>query len=161
MNAKTMEGLTGASASIHMVSTPMSIAKEAERKGDTEKMKRALGYAAGLVDQADQYSEKTSEGMKLDAKEAREQEALRQKELTEARKKEREEQEKQIREGGVKQEGPDFDSAEISREGKIQSETTGLPSPVSPNSSQNMGYDKSGETAELAAETGAALNVSA
>ena len=92
MNAKTMEGLTGASASIHMVSTPMSIAKEAERKGDTEKMKRALGYAAGLVDQADQYSEKTSEGM---------------------------------------------------------------------NSSQNMGYDKSGETAELAAETGAAVNVSA
>ena len=67
MNVKTMEGLTGASASIQMVATPMSVAKEAESKGDTEKMKRALGYAAGLTDQAEAYSEKTSEGMKADA----------------------------------------------------------------------------------------------
>ena len=33
MNAKTMEGLAGASTSIRMVSTPMNVAKEAERKG--------------------------------------------------------------------------------------------------------------------------------
>ena len=30
MNVKTMEGLAGASASIRMISTPMSVAEEAE-----------------------------------------------------------------------------------------------------------------------------------
>ena len=73
MNAKTMEGLAGASASVRMISTPMNIAKEAERKGDMDKMQRALNYASGLAEQAGEYSEKTSQGMKLDAKEAQEQ----------------------------------------------------------------------------------------
>lgn len=76
MNAKTMEGLAGASASINMMSTPMNVAKEAERKGDTEKMQRALGYAAGLAEQAEKYGEKTSQGMKLEAEEAKEQEKI-------------------------------------------------------------------------------------
>ena len=53
MNVKTMEGLAGAGTSISLVSTPMSVAKEAERKGDTEKMKRALSYAAGMTEQAE------------------------------------------------------------------------------------------------------------
>ena len=59
MNVKTMEGLAGASTSVNMLSTPMNVAKEAERKGDVDKMKRALGYAAGVVEQADDYSEKS------------------------------------------------------------------------------------------------------
>ena len=42
MNIKTMEGLAGANTSIQLISTPMSVAKEAERKGDTEKLKRKL-----------------------------------------------------------------------------------------------------------------------
>lgn len=77
----------------------MSVAKEAERKGDTEKLKRALSYASEMADQAEQYSEKTDEGMKLEAKEAKEQEELRQEELIKARKAEREEQENRIKEG--------------------------------------------------------------
>ena len=71
MHAKTMEGLAGASASIQMLSTPMNVAKEAERKGDIDKMKRAMSYAAGLTEQAGEYSQKSSEGMKLDAQEAK------------------------------------------------------------------------------------------
>ena len=51
-----MEGLAGASASIQMLSTPMNVAKEAERKGDIDKMKRAMSYAAGLTEQAGEYS---------------------------------------------------------------------------------------------------------
>ena len=46
MHAKTMEGLAGASASIQMLSTPMNVAKEAERKGDIDKMKREIGRAS-------------------------------------------------------------------------------------------------------------------
>ena len=49
MNAKTMEGLAGASASMSLISTPMNVAKEAERKGDTDKMQRALGSAASRL----------------------------------------------------------------------------------------------------------------
>ena len=52
MNVKTMEGLAGASTSVSLASTPMNIAKEAERKGDIDKMKRAMGYAAGMMDEA-------------------------------------------------------------------------------------------------------------
>lgn len=88
MNVKTMEGLAGASTSVSLASTPMNIAKEAERKGDIDKMKRAMGYAAGMMDEADQYSEKASQGMKLDAEKAKEQEKLRQEELVKARKEE-------------------------------------------------------------------------
>lgn len=98
MHAKTMEGLAGASASIQMLSTPMNVAKEAERKGDIDKMKRAMSYAAGLTEQAGEYSQKSSEGMKLDAQEAKKKEEERQEELIRARQKEREELEKRIEE---------------------------------------------------------------
>lgn len=152
MNVKTMEGLAGASTSMSMISIPMGVAKEAENKGDTEKMKRALGYAAGLVDQAEEYSEKTSEGMELDAKEAKEKEKLRQEELIEARKAEREEQKKQENAG--------FDSVKISEEGKYQAQMAGSPTPAAIDSSQNAVYDKSGGTVEPAAEPGENVNVS-
>ena len=89
MNAKTMEGLAGASTSISMISTPMNIAKEAERKGDTEKMKRAMSYGAEMAGQAEAYSEKTSQGMKLEAEEAKKQEKQQQEDLIRARREER------------------------------------------------------------------------
>ena len=105
MNIKTMEGLAGANTSIQLISTPMSVAKEAERKGDTEKLKRALSYASEMADQAEQYSEKTDEGMKLEAKEAKEQEELRQEELIKARKEKGISQKKLEELSGVKQPG--------------------------------------------------------
>ena len=153
MNIKTMEGLAGANTSIQLISTPMSVAKEAERKGDTEKLKRALSYASEMADQAEQYSEKTDEGMKLEAKEAKEQEELRQEELIKARKAEREEQENRIKEGEGKQKEASFDVAEISEEGKHQVEMADTSSSVPAELSQNVTYDKSGEAVEAVAET--------
>lgn len=154
MNVKTMEGLAGAGTSISLVSTPMSWAKEAERKGDTEKMKRALGYAAEMTGQAEAYSEKTDQGMKLDAKEAKEKEKLSREELIEARRKEREEQEKRLKEGDKKPADAGFDSAEISEEGKYQAKAAETSSPASWAGSESGGYDKLGETVEAAAKTG-------
>ncbi len=154
MNIKTMEGLAGADTSIRMISTPMSVAKEAENKGDTEKMKRALGYAAEVKEQAEGYSEKTSDGMKLDAREAKKEEKLRQEELIEARKEERKEMEKRIESGEGREEGPDFDSAEISEEGKCQGEAAGAPSGETGDISPDTGYDPSGTALEPAAKTG-------
>ena len=157
MNVKTMEGLAGASASIRMISTPMSVADEAERKGDTDKMQRALGYAAGLREQAEEYGEKASQGMKADAQEAKEKEKLQQEELIQARKEERAEQEKRIEAGG-KQEAS-YDSAEFSEEGKFQAEMAAAAS-GSVDSMENMVYDKTGEAVEAAQQTGEAVNVS-
>ncbi len=159
MNVKTMEGLAGASTSIGMIATPMSVAEEAERKGDTDKMQRALGYAAGLINQADEYGGKTSEGMKLDAKEAKKQEKLRQEKLVEARKEEREEQEERIEEG--RQEGARTDSVEISEEGK-ELAAAGVTQPATQadpdcgSSAPDITYDSSGmpvEAVQAAGET--------
>ena len=160
MNVKTMEGLTGASASIQMVATPMSVAKEAESKGDTEKMKRALGYAAGLTDQAEAYSEKTSEGMKADAKEAKRQEKLLQEELIQARKEEREEQEKQIEAGQGQWEDAVYDSVEISEEGRYQAQTDEGSSTAAADTLADGSYNEFGEIAAAAAQTGENLDVS-
>ncbi len=162
MNVKTMEGLAGASASIRMVATPMGVAKEAEQKGDTEKMKRALGYAAGLTDQAEAYEKKASQGMKADAEEAKKQEKLRQEELIKARKEERKEQEKQIQEGEGSVKEASTDSVEISEEGKYQAEVEGMSSsvPVDADLSEGTGYDKSGEAAVPMEEMGVYVDVS-
>lgn len=156
MNVKTMEGLAGASASIQMMSTPMSVAKEAERKGETDKMQRALGYAAGLAEQADQYSEKTGQGMKLDAREAKEKEKKREEELIQARKEEREQLEEQT----------SFDTAQISEEGKIQAAHKNAASETEePVSSESMGeavdlaYSQEGEAVEPGPETGENVDV--
>lgn len=156
MNVKTMEGLAGASASIQMMSTPMSVAKEAERKGETDKMQRALGYAAGLAEQADQYSEKTGQGMKLDAREAKEKEKKREEELIQARKEEREQLEEQT----------SFDTAQISEEGKIQAAHKETASETEePVSSESMGeavdldYSQLGEAVEPGPEKGENVDV--
>lgn len=163
MNMKTMEGLAGASTSISMISTPMNVVKEAERKGDTDKMKRALGYAAGLKDQAEEYNEKTSQGMKLEAKEAKEQEKLNQEKLIQARREEREELEKRIQEEqGNTHPAPagSVDSAEISEEGKMLAEQSGQEPINQTGDIPDVTYDKSGNAEETAAETGEAINVS-
>ena len=164
MNAKTMEGLAGASASMSLISTPMNVAKEAERKGDTDKMQRALGYAAGMKDQAEEYGKKAEKGMKADAEEAKKQE-----ELIEARRKEREEQEKRLKGEGAGSEASSFDSVEISPEGKSQ---VGAAEETAPDGFDTAGaaaiadgtgdmvYDKSGDSAQSAAAEGTYVDVS-
>ena len=44
MNMQMMEGLLGASSNIKLSNTPRSVYRQASAEGDTEKMKRALGY---------------------------------------------------------------------------------------------------------------------
>ncbi len=159
MNVKTMEGLAGASTSVSLASTPMNIAKEAERKGDIDKMKRAMGYAAGMMDEADQYSEKASQGMKLDAEKAKEQEKLRQEELVKARKEEQEELEKRLEEEAK------TDSVEISQEGKAQAAETGKADDAKPASPDPEGtvpdttYDSSGVPVEAVQAAGENVDV--
>lgn len=174
MNTKTMEGLAGASTSIGMVATPLSVAKDAERKGDTARMQRAMGYVARMTDQAEGYGEKAKEGMKLDAEEAKKQEKLRQENLEEKRKAERKEQEKRLeeqREQKAQENGtpaPITDTAQISEAGKQMAgssapaagtpETAGsIASGGAGSPSADVTYNTSGEA--VAAPEGAGQNV--
>lgn len=159
MNVKTMEGLAGAGTSISMISTPMNAAKEAERKGDTEKMKHALGYAAQLTEQAEKYSEKTSQGMKLDAEEAKKQEKQQQEKLAETRKAKQKEQEKQIEKARTEEQAEtiETDSAEFQGEKGSEGEER-----VRDDMSFQDGtikYDKLGKSVEAGAETGENVNI--
>ena len=72
MHAKTMEGLAGASMNMKMMNTPFRVYQEAERRGDTSVMERAMGYVGETADKAEDYQKKVEKGMKEEAKEARE-----------------------------------------------------------------------------------------
>ena len=52
MKAGSMEGLIGASANLKLTSTPMRVYKEAERRGDTDTMERAMGYVTHFQEKA-------------------------------------------------------------------------------------------------------------
>lgn len=115
MNTKTMEGLVGASTNMNLVNTPMRVFKEARRKGDTATMERAMGYAGEFADKAQEYKTKADEGMKEEAKEAREKEKLEREKAIEKRKEERENLEARIEES----KDAKVDTVEVSEEGKI------------------------------------------
>ena len=60
MNTKTMEGLSGASANMKLVNTPMRVFREAKRRGDTATMERAMGYAGQFFNKAEEYKNKAT-----------------------------------------------------------------------------------------------------
>ena len=72
MHAKTMEGLAGASMNMKMMNTPFRVYEQAERRGDTSTMARAMGYVGETADKAEDYQKKIEKGMKEEAKEAQE-----------------------------------------------------------------------------------------
>lgn len=94
MHAKTMEGLAGASMNMKMMNTPFRVYQEAERRGDTSVMERAMGYVSETADKAEDYQKKIEKGMKEEAKEAREKAKSEQENAIRKRKEEHGEQEK-------------------------------------------------------------------
>lgn len=110
MNAGVMEGLIGASSNMKIVDVPMRVYHEAERRGDTGTMERAMGYASDFTKRANTYKEKAEEELKLEMDEKRELEKLEREEAIE----------KVKEEGAANQEGVAgeiTDSVEISEEG--------------------------------------------
>lgn len=98
MNSKTMEGLVGARTNMNLMDTPMRVFKEARRKGDTETMERAMGYAQDFSDKAEEYKTKADKGMEEDAKAAREKAKAQREEAVQKRREEREKLEGKIEE---------------------------------------------------------------
>lgn len=113
MNTKTMEGLSGASANMKLVNTPMRVFREAKRRGDTATMERAMGYAGQFFNKAEEYKNKAGEGTREEAEEIRERAEEETKEIIEKRKEEREKLEERI------ETGKETDTVEISEEGRI------------------------------------------
>ena len=97
MQAGSMKALMGASANINLVNTPMRVFKEAERRGDTETMKRAMGYAAELGENAEKDAEKLGEETVKETREARKQQEIeREQAIAKARRKNKAEREQAL-----------------------------------------------------------------
>ena len=114
MHTKTMEGLAGASMNMKLLNTPFRVYKDAERRGDTAVMERAMGYVGEYADKAEDYQKKAEKGMEEDAKEAREKAKTEQENVIRKRREEREELEKRIAESRKE----DTDTVSISENGK-------------------------------------------
>lgn len=113
MNAKTMEGLVGASRNINLVNTPMRVYNQAKRQGNTGAMERAMDYVYEFSDKAQDYKTKAYEGMKEEAKEAREQARLERERAIQKHREEHEKFEERI------EENKETDVVEVSEEGKV------------------------------------------
>lgn len=96
MNTKIMEGLSGAGTNLKLLETPMKVYRTAKSKGDTGAMERALGYAGDFAGKAQEYQEKTREGMREEAKELREKERVEREKAIEQQRLERQQEREQL-----------------------------------------------------------------
>lgn len=170
MHTKTMEGLVGARTNMNLMNTPMRVYKEARRKGDSETMERAMGYANECSDRAEEYKAEADEGMKKDAEEAREKARAQREEAIQKRREEREKLEEKIEENGNADTNTDTKETkgcllEISEEGKILlKDNTGLDSTASAETKTDVvkepvTYTKTGETVPAEQESNISVSV--
>ena len=164
MHTKTMEGLAGASMNMKLLNTPFRVYKDAERRGDTAVMERAMGYVGEFADQAEDYQKKAEKGMKEDAKEAGEKAKTEQENAIQKRKDQREEMEKRIAESR----NGDTDTVSINEsekaDGKTDSVQTGADNGISAEETADaikmepVIYTKTGEASK--SESGTNISVS-
>ena len=88
MKAGSMEGLIGASNNIKLADVPMRVYREAERRGDTSTMERAMGYASDFTQKAYEYKEKAQDELIKELKEERSEQQVKQDEAVEKSKQE-------------------------------------------------------------------------
>ncbi len=123
MKAGSMEGLIGASINMKLSRTPMRVYKEAERRGDTEVMERAMGYVSDFQEKAHECGDRAQEELAKELKEERREQEIRREQALERR-----EEAKEYAEKIQEQDNPDTpkaDSVEISAEGKAASQDNG------------------------------------
>lgn len=150
MNVQMMDGLLGASSNIKLTGTPMSVYRQASAEGDTEKMKRALGYTGECTEKAAKYQEKLDEGMKAEAKDERETAKLEQ----EAAIEKRQEEHKRTEEGANPGQSQEADQVQISEAAKAALKDSQPVEAAEPVSSEPVIYTPAGEVPAVPAETG-------
>lgn len=105
---------------MELLNTPFRVFKEARLKGDTEKMKQAMGYMNECEENAYEYKAVADEGMKKDVEETRKIAEEQREEMIKNRREEREEQQEKLEaERLEKQKQQQTDTVEISEEGKV------------------------------------------
>ena len=162
MHTKTMEGLIGARTNMNLMNTPMRVYKDARRKGDSETMERAMGYANECSDRAEEYKAEADKGMKKDAEETRKIAKEQREEAIQKSRDEREKLEKKIEEN--RNGDANTDTIEISEEGKmLLKDSAGLDDTVSAESRTDavrepVTYTKTGDT--VSAEQSTSISVS-
>ncbi|MCM1563523.1 MAG: hypothetical protein NC079_07920 [Clostridium sp.] len=171
MNSKTMEGLVGARTNMNLMDTPMRVYKEARRKGDTETMERAMGYAHDFSDKAEDYKAKADKGMEEDAKEAREKAKAQREEAIQKRREEREKLEGETSESrdadtNAETQATSASRLEISEEGKvllkdnIDSDSAVSAETKSDTVKEPVTYTKTGKTVPAEQSTSTSISVS-
>lgn len=97
MQADSMKALMGATTNLNLVSTPMKVFKEAEARGDTEVMKRAMGYVTEFGNNAEKDAGKLAEETIKETREARKQQEIeREQAIAKARQKNKAEREQAL-----------------------------------------------------------------
>ncbi len=89
MNAKIMEGLSGAGTNMNLVGVPMKVFRKAVQDENAKKMQRSANVAGELKGKADKYQVKAKKGMAEQAEEAREKAKAAREEAIEKRRNER------------------------------------------------------------------------
>ena len=170
MNTKTTEGLVGARTNRNLLNTPMRVFKEARRKGDTETMERAMGYADEFSGKAEDYKSEADKGMEEDARETREKAKLQREEAIQKRREEREKLEERIEENRNADTNTDTKETkgcllEISEEGKVllkdnvDSGGTGSDEIKMNAVKEPVTYTKTGETVPVEQEASISVSV--
>lgn len=163
MHVKTMEGLVGAKTNMNLMNMPMRVYKEARRKGDSETMERAMGYANECSDRAEEYKAEADEGMKKDAEEARKIAMEQREEAIQNRRDERDKREAKIEEN--RNADTNTDTVKISEEGKVLlKDSTGLDNTVSAETKTDavkepVTYTKTGEPVSAVQSTSISVSV--
>ena len=76
MQAGSMKAFLGASTNLNLVNTPMKVFKEAEARGDTEIMERAMSYVTDFEGNAQKDADKLGEETVKETREARKQQEI-------------------------------------------------------------------------------------
>lgn len=146
MNVQMMEGLVGASASLKLSGTPMSVYRQASAEGDETKMKRALGYTGECTEKAEKYQEKLDKGIKAEAKAEREKAKLEREAAIEKRREER----KKAEEGADRP--PETDTVRLSPAAQAALEARAAEAVEAEADREPVLYTEAGETAPAPAE---------
>ena len=148
MNVQMMEGLVGASASMKLSGTPMSVYRQASAEGDTEKMKRALGYTGECTEKASKYQEKLDKGMKAETEAEREKAKLEREAAIEKRREER----KRAEEAAASGRPPETDTVQLSEAAKAAVEARAAEAVEAEADQEPVFYTNTGETSAAPAE---------
>ena len=149
MNIQMMDGLLGASSNIKLSDTPMSVYRQASAEGDTEKMKRALGYTGECTEKAVKYQEKLDKGMKAEAKAEKEKAELEQEAAIEKRREEHQRAEEGTE--SIRPQGTDL--VQISEAAKAALKNSKPAEAAEPIDSEPVIYTPTGEITAAPVET--------